>query len=111
MNSVISSISLDVLAILIPALVGWLIAYVNKKIGTENAKKVEIQIATKKGIVWDAVNFVEQAYKDLDGPGKFAKAEAWLISEAKTVGITLTTDTIKGLIESTVKTMKDTVIK
>jgi hypothetical protein len=111
MDSVISSISLDVLAILIPALVGWLIAFVNKKIGTENAKKIDIQIATKKGIAWDAVNFVEQAYKDLDGAGKFAKAEAWLIAEAKAVGITLTVDTIKGLIESSVKVMKDSIAK
>lgn len=105
----IITLSVDVSAILIPALAGWGIAYLNKKIGSEKISQAKDQIETRQGLAWDAVNFVEQAYKDLDGPAKFQKAAEWLAKEAKNIGIAMTADQIKGVIESAVKLMKNTV--
>lgn len=109
MNELLQSIALDTLAVLIPIAVTWLIAYVNKKIGTEKLKQVSMELDAKQGLSYDIVNFVEQVYKDLQGPEKFNKALELFAAQAKAKGFTVTPDELHVFIESAVKIMNDAV--
>jgi len=110
-SDMIIQIGLDILAVLVPALVTIGIAYLKKKMDTATYDKIKTQLETKSGLAWTAVTFVEQVYKELSGEEKYAKAAEWLATETKSIGINLTTDQIKGLIESAVKLMNDSIMK
>ena len=112
MNSdFITQIGVDLLAILVPALVTMGIAFLKKKLDTATYDNIKTQLETKSGLAWTAVTFVEQVYKELPGEEKYVKAAEWLASEATSIGINLTTDQIKGLVESAVKLMNDSIKK
>jgi len=110
-GDLITQIGLDMLAVLIPALVTLGIAYLKKKLDVATYDKIKTQLETKSGLAWTAVTFVEQVYTELSGAEKYEKAAEWLATEAKAIGIDLTTDQIKGLVESAVKLMNDSIKK
>jgi LL-H family phage holin len=64
-------------------------------------------LAQKQELVTIAVKMVEQMYKDLGGEEKYNKAVEWITAEAKRLGIKITENEMRGLIESAVKTFKD----
>lgn len=97
MENTITSISINVLAILIPALVGWGISLINKKIGTEKVKQVKEQIETKEGLAYHTVCYIEQAYKDLHDNDKLQKAIEWMTKVVNSHGLKLTTDELGDL--------------
>jgi len=107
----LTQIGLDILAVLVPVLVTMGIAYLKKKLDTATYEKIKTQLETKNGLAWTAVTFVEQVYTELSGEEKYAKAVEWLATEAKTIGIDLTTNQIQGLVESAVKLMNDSIKK
>ncbi|TEB06364.1 phage holin [Pelotomaculum propionicicum] len=90
-----------------PAVLALAIEYLRRRLGTERLQKIQQELAAKQSLARLAVLFVEQAYRDLDGPEKYAKAAEWLSGRAKEYGIALTPEQIKGLIESAVRTFKD----
>jgi len=96
----------DIIAILVPILVGYAIAWLQKRIGTEKLEAVVRELATKRELARVAVLFVQQAYKDLGGAEKYDKAAEWLSDAADKIGIQLTEEEIKGLIEAALKELK-----
>lgn len=96
----------NLLAVLIPVLVGLAVEYLRKRLGTEKMRKIQEELAAKQDLAMLAVRFVEQVYRDLHGEEKYNKAE-WLVTQAAGVGIKLTSDDVKGLIEAALREMKD----
>ena len=93
--------------ILLPVLATFLtgvFTYIGTKLKSAYEQKANNQ--TAKQVVADVVLFVQQVYKDLDGPEKLRKA----IEQASTIlaskGINLTEAEINMLIESSVYSMK-----
>lgn len=97
----------DLLSILIPAIAALAFEFLRRKLGTEKMKRIQEEITTKQVLAMLAVRFVEQVYDDLHGPEKYQKAAEWLAARAQEHGIILTADEIKGLIESTLRQLKD----
>lgn len=95
------------LTVLIPAVLALVIEWLRRRLGTEKLQKIQQELATKQNLARMAVLFVEQAYRDLDGPEKYAMATEWLSGRAKEHGITITPEQIEGLIEAAVRTFKD----
>lgn len=96
-----------VLGVLLSIAVGFLIVYIKKLIGTEKVQYIQQELKAKEELAKIAVKFVEQAYKELKGEQKYIKASEWLSTESSRVGLKLTPEQVRGLIESAVKTMKD----
>jgi len=106
-ESLFLSLAYDALALLIPALVVISIELLRRRLGLERIKKIQEELATKQELAKIAVKFAAQAYKDLGGPGKFEEAADWLASQALAIGIKISADEIKGLIEWALREIKD----
>jgi len=106
MHDVLLQLLYDLLALLIPILVGYAIAWLQKRIGTEKMEVLVRELATKRELARVAVLFVQQAYKDLGGAVKYDKAAVWLSDAADKIGIKLSDEEIKGLIEAALKELK-----
>jgi len=96
----------DIVAILIPILVGYLVAWLQKRLGTEKLQQIKHELETKKELARIAVQFVQQAYKDLGGAEKYDKAAEWLAETTERIGLHLTPDEVKVLIEAALKELK-----
>lgn len=103
----ILQLAYDVLAILIPALVGLGIAWLYKRLGVEGMAKLQQQLETKQALAIAAVRFAEQVYYALDGQEKYGQAAFWLSTVAAGYGLDVSDAEIKGLIESALRTLKD----
>lgn len=68
-------------------------------------------VEKKKDLVAIAVNFAEQAYKGYDGERKYIEAVTWLKNELNKKGLTYTDNELKGLIESTLLSFKNELMK
>jgi hypothetical protein len=66
----------------------------------------EAQIQSKRGLAYDAVMFVEDAFKDAGGEYKLARAINWAINAGKVHGLELTADGIEGFIRSQYNELK-----
>jgi len=97
----------NLLAILIPILVGFIMEYLRRKLGTEKMKRIQEELAAKQELALLAVRFVEQVYIDLRGEEKYQKSAEWLVVQAAKVGLKLTADEVKGLIEAALRELKD----
>ena len=60
----------------------------------------------KEELVTKAVEFVEQAYHDLNGHQKFEYALEWTSNTLKNAGIKFTNEELRGLIEAAVLEMQ-----
>lgn len=107
MEDKILNLAYDLLAILIPLLAGFLVELLRRKLGTEKMRKIQEELNAKQELAVLAVRFVEQVYKDLHGEEKYQKAAEWLVSQAEKIGLKLTADEVKGLIEAALREMKD----
>jgi LL-H family phage holin len=106
MHDALLQLLYDVIAILVPVLVGYLVAWIQKKLGTEKVQKIAQELQTKQELARIGVQFVQQAYKDLGGPEKYEKAAEWLSDMAMKMGLALTDEEIKALIEAALKELK-----
>lgn len=97
----------NLLAILIPALVGLAVEYLRRKLGTEKMKRIQEELAAKQALAMLAVCFVEQVYTDLHGEEKYKAAARWLAEQVQKRGLKLTNTEIEGLIESALRELKD----
>lgn len=103
MKDIILQIINGLLGTLVSIGVGYAILFLKRSIALK-------ELTAKKSLVQSAVLFAEQTYKYLDGEGKFAQAESWLIDRVVNLGIKVDKEEIKGLIDSTVKKMKEEIV-
>jgi len=82
------------------------VAWIQKKLGSEKVQKIIYEQETKKQLARIAVMFEQQAYKDLGGPEKYEKAAEWLSDMSEYMGLDLTPEEIKALIEAALKELK-----
>lgn len=94
------------MAVLIPILVGFAADWMRRKAGEQSLRRIQTEIESKQDLAVAAVKFAQQAFKDLDGPEKYEEAAAWLADRAQSIGLTMTTMEIKGLIEAALKDLK-----
>lgn len=111
MENQIVQLALAIIAVMVPFIVAAFFYYLKIAVGTEKLRRFASELEVKKALAMIAVQFVEQTYKELDGPAKYEQAVAWMSERAKAAGINLTPEEIKGLIEAAVKEMGDSFYK
>lgn len=97
----------NVLILLVTLAAGYLVAWLRKRLGLEGMKRIKAELATKQELAALAVRFVEQVYRDLRGEEKYQKAAEWLAARAEELGLRITPEEIKGLIEAALRAFKD----
>lgn len=107
MDDMIMTVVENVLIIFVTVVAGYAVAYLRKRMGIEGMRRVEVELALKQELAALAVRFIEQAYRDLHGPGKYQKAADWLAGRARERGLNITSDEIQGLIEAALRAFKD----
>lgn len=107
MEDKLLQLAYDLLAILIPALAALAVEYLRRRLGTEKVKRIQEELAAKQELATLAVRFAEQVYRDLHGPDKYQKAAEWLAARAGELGLKVTPEEIKGLIEAALRAFKD----
>jgi LL-H family phage holin len=108
MEEIFYKVIYDLLLLLFTVIAVFLANYIKKRIGVERIKQIEAEIAAKQELAQLAVRFVEQVYKDLHGEEKYNKAAEWLTNRIKELGLNITEEEVKGLIEAAIRTFKDT---
>ncbi len=107
MEAMLMNVVSDVFVILATAAAGMLVAWLQKKLGVEGVQKVQAELTAKQELAYLAVQFAEQAYKDFDGAKKYDRAAGWLAAQAGERGLKVSAEETKGLIEATLRTLKD----
>lgn len=103
----VNQLAQTVLAWLLPVLAALAVEYLRRMIGTEKMAKVQAELEAKRDLAELAVRFVEQAYVKYGGADKFNTACQWLSDRAKEKGIKISQDEIEGLIEGSLRLIKD----
>jgi hypothetical protein len=103
----------SVLTIIFGVLSGFVSNYFKEAKNVKQAEVVakvvdtaEAQIQSKRGLAYDAVMFVEDAFKDAGGEYKLARAINWAINAGKAHGLELTADGIEGFVRSQYNELK-----
>ena len=86
-------------------IVGAVATYVGVRLKSIFEEKVNTE--QKKKIVETTCRYVNQLYKDLEGPAKFQKAKDVILQQLDAKGIIITELELDVLIESTVNSFKD----
>ncbi|NSW82506.1 MAG: phage holin [Syntrophothermus sp.] len=107
MDDLLLRVLYDVLVLLATVAAGYAVAWFRKRLGVEGMKRIEAELAAKQELAALAVRFVEQVYKDIHGEAKYQKAAEWLAARAGELGLKITPEEIKGLIEAALRTFKD----
>jgi len=107
MSELILHLLYDVLILLATVAAGYAVAWLRKRLGVEGMRRIEAELATKQELAALAVRFVEQVYRDLHGEEKYTKAAEWLAARAGELGLAVTRDEVKGLIEAALRAFKD----
>lgn len=107
MSELVLRLLYNVLILLATIAAGYAVAWLRKRLGVEGMKRIEAELGTKQELAALAVRFVEQVYRDLHGEAKYQKAAEWLAARAAELGLTLTADEVKGLIEAALRAFKD----
>lgn len=107
MDDLLLRVLYDVLVLLATVAAGYAVAWFRKRLGVEEMKRIEAELAAKQELAALAVRFVEQVYKDIHGEAKYQKAAEWLAARAGELGLKITPEEIKGLIEAALRTFKD----
>jgi len=106
MHDALLQLLIDVIAVLVPVLVGYIVAWIQKRLGAEKIQQIKQELETKQELARIAVQFVQQAYKDMGGAEKYEKAAEWLSNMATQLGLQLSAEEIKALIEAALKQLK-----
>lgn len=108
MEDLILKLVYDALAVLITVVVVFLIRLLKKKLGVEGIKKIQEELAAKKMLALLAVKAVEQLWSGvLHGEEKVQKATEIISQQAAKIGLSISPEEIRTLIEWAVRTMKD----
>lgn len=73
----------------------------------KNFIQEKVNSEEKKKIVETTCRYINQIYKDVDGPTKFEKAKESIVQQLNEKGINITDLELEVLIESTVNSFKD----
>lgn len=93
--------------VLVPALVAALFGYIVRRFGTEKVRRYKEELELANDLALAAVRYTEQTYYNLKGPAKLDKALAWMVEQAMAAGIKITVEQAKGLIEASLRLIKD----
>lgn len=96
----------NLLIILLCAALTVAVEYLRQRVMNAKVERVKQAVATKRQLAELAVLFVQQAYKDLDGPKKYLKAVEWLAGRLIEHGIRTSPGEVKGLVEAVLKEVK-----
>lgn len=107
MEGTLVGIGYQALGILIPALCAIAIELLRRRLGLEKIRKIQEELKAKQQLAILTVKFVEQAYKDLHGEEKYNQAAEWLSARIQELGLHITQDEVKGLIEAALRMVKD----
>lgn len=108
MEDLVFRLVYDALAILITVVVAMLIGLLKKKLGVEGLKKVQEELTAKQELALLAVKAVEQLWGGvLHGDEKVEKATEIISEQATKIGLNISSEEIRTLIEWAVRTMKD----
>lgn len=107
MNEYLVSLAYDFLVILLPVLAAGLVELTRRRLGTEKMGRIQKELEAKQELALLAVRFAEQAFRDTGGPQKYNQAANWLAKRAQERGIKVTENETQGLIESSLRTLKD----
>ena len=107
MSAAVSSVIYSVLKLLVTAGVAFFVEYLRRRLGTEKLNRIQEELIAKQNLAALAVRFAEQAYQDLHGADKYNKAAEWLAARAGELGLKVSADEIKGLIEAALRSIKD----
>lgn len=107
MDGLIMVVIENILIILVTLAAGYAVAYLRKRLGVEGMQRIETELALKQELAMLAVRFVEQAFQDLKGEEKYNQAAEWLAERAGEIGLSITADEVKGLIEAALRAFKD----
>lgn len=108
MEDLVLRLAYDALAILITVVVAMLIGWLKKKLGVEGLKKAQEELTAKQELALLAVKAVEQLWGGvLHGEEKVTKATEFISEQAAKVGLAISSEEIRTLIEWAVRTMKD----
>lgn len=101
---------LTIIQLIVSTFLPIIVVLIYKKLGIDRMDKVNFDIKIKKDIVIAAVQFAEQAYKNCNGEERYNVAIKWSIDRLKEKGISFSEDELRGLIESTIKNLKEKII-
>lgn len=108
MEELVLRLAYDALAILITVAVALSIGWLKKRLGVEGLKKVQEELVAKQELTLLAVKAVEQLWGGiLHGEEKVQKATEIISQQAAKIGLTLSPEEIRTLVEWAVRTMKD----
>ncbi len=108
MEDLVLRLAYDILAILITVAVVLLIGWLKKKLAIEGIKKVQEELTAKQELALLAVKAVEQLWGGvLHGDEKVQKATEFISEQAAKVGLAISPEEIRALIEWAVRTLKD----
>lgn len=104
----------DLIAQLMPSVISIAVACLTAiagYVGNAIKKYIEEKANTemKRRVVETTCRYVEQIFKDLDGPSKLEKAKENILLQLKEKGVPITDLEMNVLIESTVNSFKDAV--
>lgn len=107
MSEVLIDVAKGILSILIPIGAGLAVEFVRRRLGLERARQIQAELRTKQELAFMAVKFAEQFYKDCVGEEKYRAAANWLSDQVRKVGIQISGEEIRGLIEWALREIKD----
>ena len=107
MGNFITDVLYDILVLIITAVAGMLVVWLRQRLRVERIKQLKAELAVKQELAALAVKFVEQVYVDIKGEEKYTLAANWIAARVGELGLKLTADEIKGLIEAALRTFKD----
>jgi len=106
-QSIVWNVVYAVLKLLVTAGAAFFVEYLRRRLGTERLIKIQEELITKQSLANLAVKFAEQSYQQLHGDEKYNKAAEWLAARARELGLKVSADEIKGLIEAALRSIKD----
>ncbi|AWD93054.1 holin [Bacillus phage vB_BceM-HSE3] len=108
MDQHFTDILLQLLMLVSSAVISIVGVYARKYVLT---KKVKAQLETKQVLSGLAVQFVEEAFKELKGEQKLNEAVIWVTNQLNAHGIPFTESEVEGLVQANLKQLRDEVWK
>lgn len=108
MHDALIQLLYDILVLLATVAAGYAVAWLRKRLGVEGMRRIEAELATKQELALLAVKAVEQLWSGvLHGKEKVQKAAEIISQQAGRIGLAISAEEIRTLIEWAVRTMKD----
>ena len=105
-SEILSQLVLNLVGILGLIASYFIIAFLKKKVGLENLKKIDAELSTNEEMAKLVVLYIQKKFETADGETKFNEAYIALSEMLEKKGINLTETEIQVLIESSLKLLK-----